>query len=107
MLLKDSCSPNSQQGIFSKSSSRSTVKVSSESKIPMNGSMGRVRIWKPTNLPYKSTIHVGKYTVRPMDGTGYLATSPAVVFWIDFYVDSLSPSSLHNCKQSWPWIASF
>ena len=26
-----------------------------------------------------------------MDGTGYLATSPVVVFRIDFYVDSLSP----------------
>ena len=30
-------------------------------------------VYLPTNLSYKSTIHVGKYTVRPMDPMGLVS----------------------------------
>ena len=35
-----------------------------------------VPVYLPTWKPYKSTIHVGKYTGRPMDGMGF--NSPVI-----------------------------
>ena len=44
----------------------------------------------PTLIPSKSPIHVGKYTVRPMDPVGYLEPETCIYKWLFQLDDSNS-----------------